>query len=140
MTETTKAIIKSTAPLLKNKGEEITTVMYENLFSGHPDAKALFKNASADQYVKLANMIYAYASNIDQLDKLQTGIEKVAHIHVKTKVQPEHYPWVGTALLSAIKQVLADDATTEIMDAWAEAYEFLSTVFIAKEKELYEAS
>lgn len=138
MNETVKAIVKSTAPLLKNKGEEITTVMYENLFSKYPDAKVLFKDASEDQYIKLANMVYAYAANIDKLENLQKGIAKVAQIHVDTKILPEHYPWVGESLLIAIKEVLGDAATDEVMDAWAQAYGFLSTVFIAKEKELYE--
>ena len=32
MNEVTKAIIKSTAPVLKKHGEEITTVMYKVLF------------------------------------------------------------------------------------------------------------
>ena len=39
MTEKTKVIVKSTAPLLKDKGEQITTVMYKNLFSKYPEAK-----------------------------------------------------------------------------------------------------
>jgi len=140
MNETTKAIVKSTAPLLKEKGEQITTVMYEHLFTKHPEAKELFKNASANQYIKLANMIYAYATNIDNLDSLEKGIEKVAKIHVNTKILPEHYPWVGEALLLAIKDVLGDTASEEVMNAWAEAYGFLSTVFINKEAELSKTS
>lgn len=140
MNEISKTIVKSTAPLLKDKGEEITTLMYEYLFSNHLEAKSLFKNASPDQYIKLANMVYAYASNIDQLENLQKGIEKVAQIHVATKIQPEHYPWVGEALLKAIKQVLGEAATDEVLDAWTEAYGSLSTVFIEKEEALYRAS
>lgn len=140
MNETTKAIVKSTAPLLKERGEEITTVMYKHLFTNYPDAKDLFKDAEPDQYKKLAQMVYAYAANIDKLDALTKGISKVAQIHVNTKILPEHYPWVGESLLKAIKEVLGDAATTEVIDAWAEAYGFLSTVFIAKEKELYDVA
>jgi len=139
MTETTKEIVKSTAPILKEHGEEITTTMYEILFAKHPEAKDLFKNAEPDQYKKLANMVYAYAANIDKLETLQSGIEKVAQIHVDTKILPEHYPWVGEALLEAISKVLGDAASQDVIDAWAEAYGFLSKVFIAKEKELYDA-
>ena len=137
MNEKTKEIIKSTAPLLKDKGEQITTVMYENLFSKYPQAKVLFKDAQPDQYIKLANMVYAYAANIDKLDQLTKGIDKVANIHVKTNILPEHYPWVGESLLIAIKEVLGDTATPEVMIAWEEAYNFLAKVFIAKEQEIY---
>jgi len=137
MNEKVKEIVKSTAPLLKDRGEQITTVMYETLFSKYPDAKELFKNAAPDQYIKLANMVYAYASNIDKLDNLEKGIEKVAKIHVGVNILPEHYPWVGESLLVAIKDVLGEAATDEIMDAWEQAYEFLSAIFIEKEQELY---
>jgi len=137
MNEATKAIIKSTAPVLKQHGEDITSVMYGVLFERHPEAKELFNGAAPDQYKKLANMVYAYAANIDNLGSLQKGIDKVAQIHVDTKILPEHYPWVGEALLEAIRQVLGEAATTEVMDAWAEAYGFLADVFIAREKEIY---
>ena len=137
MNDNIKEIIKSTAPLLKEKGTEITTVMYEKLFSNYPEAKELFKDAEPDQYIKLANMVYAYAANIDNLDKLTKGINNVAQIHVDVNILPEHYPWVGESLLLAIKEILGDVATDEVINAWEEAYGFLAKVFIAKEQELY---
>lgn len=140
MTNETKAIIKSTAPVLKEHGEAITQAMYKNLFSKHPEAQDLFKDASPDQYKKLANAVYAYAANIDNLGALSKGIETMVAAHVKSKVQPMHYPWVGEAILTAIKEVLGDAATEEILAAWGEAYFFLSDVLMAKEKEAYAAS
>jgi len=139
MNEQTKAIIKSTAPMIKEHGETITTVMYRRLFDNYPQAKELFKNAAPDQYKKLASMVYAYAANIDNLESLQKGIDSVAKIHVDAHVLPEHYPWVGESLLGAIKEVLADQATDEVLNAWDEAFTFLSRVFISKEEEIYSA-
>ncbi|HHD81603.1 MAG TPA: hypothetical protein ENK82_03460 [Campylobacterales bacterium] len=137
MNEETKAIIKSTAPIIKEHGEAITTAMYKRMFEKYPEAKELFKNAEPDQYKKLANMVYAYAANIDNLDALQSGIDKVAHIHVNVNILPEHYPWVGESLIGAIKEVLGEAATPEILNAWEEAYDFLAKVFIAREEEIY---
>jgi nitric oxide dioxygenase len=139
MNEQTKAIIKATAPIIKNHGETITTVMYRRLFDNYPEAKELFKNATPDQYKKLASMVYAYAANIDNLGSLQKGIDRVAQIHVDTHVLPEHYPWVGESLLGAIKEVLGEQANDEIMDAWSEAFGFLAKVFIVKEAAIYSA-
>jgi len=138
MTEKTKEIIKATAPVVKEHGEAITTTMYKILFERHPETKALFKDASEDQYKKLANAIYAYAANIDKLENLSKGIEQMALIHVEKEVKPEHYPLVGEALLDAIKQVLGDAATEEVLEAWKEAYFFLAEVLIAREAELYQ--
>lgn len=139
MNNETKAIIKTTAPVLKEHGEAITTAMYKVLFEKYPHTQELFKNAASDQYKKLANAVYAYAANIDQLENLGKGIEKMAMIHVKTNVLPEHYPMVGDALLQAIKTVLGDAATGDVMAAWEEAYGFLAEVLINREKELYTA-
>jgi len=139
MNEETKAIIKATAPVLKEHGEAITQEMYKIMFNNHPEIQPLFKDQAPDQHKKLANAVYAYAANIDQLDKLGKGIETMVNAHVKTNVQPEHYPIVGASLLEAIKNVLGDAATDEIMNAWAEAYQFLADVLISKEKEAYAA-
>ena len=139
MNEATKAIIKATAPVLKDHGEAITTEMYKVLFAKYPETQVLFKDASPEQHKKLANAVYAYAENIDKLENLSKGIEQMATVHVKTKVMPEHYPMVGDALLQAIKSVLGDGATDEVMAAWGEAYGFLADVLIAREKELYAA-
>ncbi|MEA1879978.1 MAG: globin domain-containing protein [Campylobacterota bacterium] len=137
MNEATKAIIKSTAPVLKENGEAITTEMYKVLFSKYPETQTLFKDATPDQHKKLANAVYAYAANIDKLENLSKGIEQMATVHVKTNVRPEHYPMVGDALLQAIKTVLGEGATDEVMKAWEEAYGFLAEVLIAREKEMY---
>ncbi len=140
MTEETKALVKATAPLIKQQGEAITQTMYPILFERYPGAKELFKNASDNQHKKLAASIYAYAANIDRLEALGKAIETIAAAHVKTKIKPEHYPWVRDALLSAIKKVLDDKATPEVIDAWGEAYDFLANVLIQREKELYKNS
>ncbi|RUM43871.1 MAG: hypothetical protein DSY46_07020 [Hydrogenimonas sp.] len=138
MTEKSKEIVKATAPVVKKHGEAITTAMYKILFERYPETKELFKDAPEDQYRKLANAIYAYAANIDKLENLSKGIEQMALIHVEKKVKPEHYPLVGEALLDAMKEVLGDAATEEVLEAWKEAYFFLADVLIAREAELYQ--
>jgi hemoglobin-like flavoprotein len=113
--------------------------MYKRLFAAHPEAKELFANAEENQYKKLAAAVYAYAANIDNLGALTKGIETMVNAHVKNNIQPMHYPWVAEALIGAIKEVLGDAATVEIIDAWTEAYTFLAGVLIEKEKEAYAA-
>ncbi len=132
----TKQICKATAPAVKEHGEAITTRMYEILFETYPKTKALFDGAPADQNKKLAAAIAVYASNIDDLAVLDTAVEAMAQRHVKTNVKPEHYPMVGTALLQAIKDVLGEAATDEVIEAWKEAYFFLGDILIAREEKI----
>jgi len=129
--------VKATAAPVAANAEAITTRMYEILFSDFPEVEVLFENGDPQQHKKLAGAISAYAANIDKLDVLTLAIEKMATTHVKRKILPEHYPMVGVSILKAIKDVLGDAATEEVLDAWKEAYFFLADVLIAREKELY---
>ena len=137
LSEKTIEICKGTAPLLVEYGEAISKKMYENLFTKYPETRALFAEAPEDQYQKLAGAIVAYAANIDKLNVLSNAIENIAKRHVKTNVKPEHYPMVGVSLLQAIKDVLGDVASDDVIEAWKEAYFFLGDRLIAKEKEFY---
>ena len=140
LSEKTIEICKATAPVIAEHGEAITTRMYEILFENYPETKALFGDAPEDQHKILAGAVAAYAANIDNLAVLGKAVEGMAKRHVKTNVKPEHYPKVGVSLLQAIKDVLGDAATEDVIDAWKEAYFFLADILIAREKEIYAAA
>jgi len=137
VSQKTKDIVKATAPILQERGVEITTRMYERLFSEYPETKAFFKNTKDGQAERLANAVLAYAQNIDKLEALGPSVAAIAKKHVAVNVQPEHYPIVGSVLLAAMQDVLGDAANDEILEAWKEAYFFLAGIFIEKEEELY---
>ena len=54
----------------------------------------------------LANAVFAYASNIDDLGKLTDAIGIIAQKHVSFQVPPNSYQDVGTELLKSIKEIL----------------------------------
>jgi len=137
LTDERKQIVKDTAPILKEKGEAITTRMYEVMFSNYPDAKELFKNAPKNQNKILARSIIAYAENIDNLAVLEGAIEKIAKRHIETEVKSEHYPWVIDSLLQAMVDVLGDAITDAVKEAWFAAYWVLAFILMKRETELY---
>jgi nitric oxide dioxygenase len=113
--------------------------MYERLFVD-PAIKALFDEAaqkSGEQPKRLAAAIVAFAKNVDNLPALSSAVERMAERHVESKVLPEHYPAVANALLPAIRDVLGEAATDEVLAAWGEAYWFLADVLKRREAELY---
>lgn len=137
LSQNTIDIVKATAAPVAANSEAITSRMYEILFEANPELKELFKDADENQHKKLAGAVSAYAANIDNLGALTQAVEKMATSHVRVSVKPEHYPLVGVALLTAVKDVLGDAATDEVIEAWKEAYFFLADILIAREKELY---
>ncbi|TDL80880.1 NO-inducible flavohemoprotein [Peribacillus frigoritolerans] len=143
LTQKTIEIIQSTVPVLEEKGVEITSRFYKNLFENHPELLNIFNHANQKkgrQQTALANTVYAAAKHIHQLHMILPAVKQIAHKHRSLGVKAEHYPIVGEHLLLAIKQVLGEAATPEIINAWAEAYGVIAEVFIEAEKELYDAA
>lgn len=137
LSQETITSVKETIPLINQESENVTTRMYEILFSKYPETKPLFENADKDQHKKLAGAIAAFAGNIDNLDVLEKAVEKMAHSHVMTQVKPIHYPMVADALITAMVDVLGAAFTDARKNAWIEAYTFLANILMLREQELY---
>ncbi|MFC3041016.1 NO-inducible flavohemoprotein [Virgibacillus xinjiangensis] len=139
--QVTKDIIKSTVPVLREHGTDITKRFYERLFETHPELKNVFNQTNqrkGDQPKALANTVYAAALHIDQLEEILPVVKQIAEKHRSLNIKAEHYPIVGENLLLAMKEVLGDAATDEILQAWERAYGVIADVFISVEKEMYE--
>ncbi|KAK4225225.1 putative flavohemo protein [Podospora fimiseda] len=137
------AIVKATAPVLKEHGVTITSVFYKNLITDVPALHNFFSTTSqitGRQPRALAGAVLAYATYIDDLPKLAHAVERIAHKHVSLQVTADQYEIVGRYLIQAIGQVLGDAATPEIVDAWTAAYGVLADVFINREGQMYKAN
>jgi nitric oxide dioxygenase len=68
---------------------------------------------------------------------LASRIERITQKHCGLNMLPEHYHFVAESLLGAIKEVLGEAATEEVLVAWGEAYWFLPDVLMAREASIY---
>lgn len=141
LSEETRTIIKATIPVLEAHGTTITKTFYRNMLSANPDLLNIFNKVNQKkgaQPTALATTVLAAAKHIDDLSPLIGHVKQIGHKHRALQIMPEHYPIVGKNLLTAIKEVLGDAATPEIITAWGEAYEEIANVFITVEKEMYQ--
>jgi nitric oxide dioxygenase len=141
LTQKTKDTVKATAPVLAEHGYDIIKHFYRSLLSTHPELKNVFNmrhQERGQQQEALARAVYAYAANIDDPSCLHAVLEGIANKHASLGVRPEQYPIVGEHLLAAIKTVLGDAATDEIIAAWAQAYGNLADILMGRESELRE--
>ena len=133
-------IIKATVPALREHGVTITTRFYERMFEKNPEVAPLFNMArqrNGEQPKALAMAVLGAAENIENLGAIMPLVKKIGVRHVAAGVKPEHYPIVGANLLAAIKEVLGDAATDEIISAWEKTYGVLAEIFIEEERKLY---
>ena len=118
LSERTIEIVKSTVPALEAGGTAITDRMYQILFQT-PEIRDLFNQShhgeTGSQSKALTAAVIAYARNIDNLRVLASRVERITQKHVGLHILPEHYHFVAEALLGAIKDVLGDAATEEIL-------------------------
>ena len=141
LSQQTIDIIKSTVPVLEQHGVTITKTFYQNMFNEHPELLNIFNKANQQrgrQQTALANTVLAAAKYIDNLEPIVPVVMQIAHKHRALGILPEHYPIVGENLLKAIKEVLGDAATDDIIGAWANAYGVIADVFISVEEDLYQ--
>ncbi len=134
-------IIKSTIPLLENAGSAMTAHFYQRLFAHNPELQNIFNMSNQHtgrQQVALFEAIAAYAKNIENLSALTTAVERIAQKHTSFNIQPDHYGVVGHHLIETLRELATDAFTTEVEEAWIQAYQFLAGIFINRESELYQ--
>lgn len=143
LTDSQRAIVSSTVPLLEQGGEALTTYFYKMLLAEHPEVRPFFNEthqAKGAQPRALANGVLMYAKHIDRLEAMGPLATQIVNKHVALQVLPEHYPIVGRCLLRAIRDVLgAEVATDAVMDAWTAAYGQLADILIDAERARYDA-
>lgn len=133
-------IIKDTVPFLQEKGTEITTIFYSNMFKAHPELLNIFNPNNQKkglQQKAVANTVLAAAQHIEDLSVLSQHVNQIGHKHRALQVKPEHYPIVGKYLLEAIGIVLGDNKSQKVLDAWEKAYGEIATIFINIETDMY---
>lgn len=143
ISEKSRPYIAASVPLLREHGVAITTRFYREMFEAHPELKNIFNlgNQRAGlQPQSLAAAVFAYAANIDNAAALAPVLERIVHKHASVGVKPSQYVIVGQYLLGAVREVLGEAATPELMAAWDEAYWLLAGELIAAESRTYMAA
>lgn len=134
-------VIKSTIPLLENAGSAMTAHFYQRLFAHNPELQDIFNMSNQHtgrQQVALFEAIAAYAKNIENLSVLTSAVERIAQKHTSFNIQADHYAIVGHHLIETLRELATEAFTTEVEEAWTQAYQFLASIFINRESDLYQ--
>ncbi|KAL1407797.1 hypothetical protein Q8F55_007232 [Vanrija albida] len=140
LTEEHKAAVLATAPVLAEHGVKVTTQMYKTMLGNNPALRDIFSHSAQTtgaQPLALAQSVYGYAANINDLTPLVPVVVRIAEKHAALGVKPEHYATVAENLIKALQTVLGDAFTPELQTAWYHAYWQLAKIFIEAEANLY---
>jgi hemoglobin-like flavoprotein len=106
--------------------EPAATMFYDRLFDLDPSLRALFRGSRQDQGRKLAQALTVVVAGLDRPDQIRGAVEALGSRHVGYGVRDEHYTTVGEALLWTLEQGLGEAFTSDVRNAWAAAYGWLS--------------
>ena len=124
-------ILEQSFEKVKPQADAFVSSFYENLFSDYPEAKPLFESTDmTSQKKKLLGSLVLVVENLRKPDVLENALKGLGSRHVKYGALPEHYPLVGSSLLKTFEQYLGENWTSEVKQAWVDAYGVITTLML----------
>lgn len=119
-------LVQNSFKLITPMLESATMLFYDRLFQLDPFLRRMFRVPREEQARKLGYMLTVVVKGLNRPEHILAAVEELGRRHSTYGVEPQHYDTVGAALLSTLHTGLGDAFTTEVREAWATAYSFLS--------------
>lgn len=100
---------------------------YSYLFYRHPETRDMFAPAMTRQRERLLGALGEVVANVDKIDQLAPYLEDLGRDHRKFGTLSAHYPAVGEALLTTLRQFSGDTWTPKLESDWATAYSIVAS-------------
>lgn len=122
------ALVQDSFEKVAALGPQAAELFYAELFAIDPSLKGMFPDDLKEQQKKLISALALMVRSLHTPVKILDAVEKLAVKHLDYGVEPEHYTFVGNALLRTLKKGLGADFTPELCDAWTESFRMLARV------------
>ncbi|HHP7231366.1 MAG TPA: globin family protein [Xenococcaceae cyanobacterium] len=124
-------LLEQSFEAIKPNADAFVSSFYDNLFTANPEAKPLFTTTDMEaQKQKLLKSLVLVVENLRMPDVLENALRGLGARHIEYGALPEHYPLVGSALLTTFEQYLGDKWTLEVKQAWIDAYGAISQIML----------
>ena len=109
-------------------GRAVAEIFYSELFAIDPSLRSMFSTNMVEQHKKLLASLVFVVRSLHTPEAILDQVKLLAVKHVHHGVRPEHYTYVGNALLRTLKKSLGAEFTPEVRQAWVDAYRMLAGV------------
>jgi hemoglobin-like flavoprotein len=129
MTPEQTSYVRESWPIVAANADALTDAFYKQLFEIDASAARLFAGVDMTaQRKKLAQALAVVVHALDDPDSLLPAVAALGKRHAGYSVEHHHFDTVGEALLSALGGVLGAAFTSDVRNAWAEAYALVASV------------
>lgn len=104
---------------------------YDNLFEMVPSVRGMFAADIKPQQQRMADALLSVVRHLDDPDEVAHHLRGLGRQHHRELgVQPEHYPYVGRALVRAVSEV-SPTWTSSMSSAWVLVYQWVTAQMLA---------
>jgi len=124
------AIVQQTAGAVADRPVALAEAFYRHLFTLAPEVREMFPADMTAQNERLCRALLSAIQSLAEPERYAAGMERTLrmlgsdHAH-RFAVKPEHYPYVGHALVRAVRDV-SGDWTVATSSAWIWVYDWMS--------------
>ncbi|MFD3685834.1 globin domain-containing protein [Nocardiopsis sp. NPDC058631] len=109
----------------------LSECFYANLFVMAPDVRAMFQDDIRPQQKRMAEALVEVVRYLDAPDHVAQFLRELGAQHYRELgVKPEHYPFVGRALVRAVSEV-SPTWSSSMSSAWVLVYEWITATMLA---------
>jgi NAD(P)H-flavin reductase/hemoglobin-like flavoprotein len=115
-------LIRESYAQIQPRAEEVTQFFYAMLFVIAPATRELFPVNMQVQRSRFFRALMHVVQNVDRPDELVPFLRQLGRDHRKFGVLARHYDAMGTALVTTLKQYAGPLWTSQVEQAWRDAY------------------
>ncbi|WP_306216391.1 globin domain-containing protein [Actinoplanes sp. RD1] len=131
------AVVQRTAAAVADRPVALAEKFYEHLFELAPAVRTMFPPDMTAQNDKLCRALFqcvgALVSSDEEMVRTVSALRRLgAHHEQHHAVRPEHYPYVGHALVRAVRD-LSQEWSTSASSSWVWVYEWMTAHMLGRQ-------
>ena len=122
--------LETSFDLVAPRGDELMDEFYARLFAAAPAVRPLFPDDLQRQKTMLLGALVLLRKSLRDLDAIVPKLRELGARHVAYGARPEHYPVVGTVLITSMAAIAGDAWKPEYEKAWGGAFEIVAATML----------
>jgi hemoglobin-like flavoprotein len=125
-------VLEDSFDLVAPRGEELVERFYDRVFATAPELKSLFASTNMPrQRQMLLGALVLLRKSLRNLEGVVPTLRTLGARHATYGVLPEHYPIIGTALLSTMAEIAGNAWLADYTEAWTAAFQVVQDTMLS---------